>query len=424
MDMRSVRAAMLTAAVLLPLGGLSAAVEAETSLANLQGPGRQGPAGGVASPGTVAAPTVRGGESAAGLARRLDLTYEDGGTYVLLSDSAVRVRVYPNTHMISLDGQDQTLRGYMQRGPAGVLVPGPAVQLIEAHVGAARARRQALLAPPAPPPVLAPLARLPAPKPAALPSPARPTAAPGAPSVTPDPGWAVAPTGRAWRWIVLHHSDDTSGCLSKYHQVHLDKGWEHGCGYHFVIGNGTQSGDGAVEVSNRWRQQLQGAHAKTDDNLFNEHGVGICLVGNFEEGTARPTAAQMRSLVRLVQFLIDRYDIRPSNVIGHSQCKPTACPGKNFPWAELRAQLRPARKAAPLGAPAAEGGARPLRPLAPVALAPVPSGAAPASTAPARGPLAAPTGLPSSALPAAATPPARAPAMPLGPPPADAVPAR
>jgi hypothetical protein len=158
--------------------------------------------------------------------------------------------------------------------------------------------------------------------------------------------------------------------MSKYHQGHLDKGWEHGCGYHFVIGNGTQSGDGEVEASQRWRQQLQGAHAKTPDNQFNEHGIGICLVGNFELGTSRPTAAQMRSLLRLSQWLMDRYDIPLANVKGHCHCKATCCPGKNFPWTELRAGLRDPRRLA-AGTPAPVPGTLAQRTPAPAGGAPV-----------------------------------------------------
>jgi hypothetical protein len=272
---------------------------------------------------------------------------------VLLSDDLCRVRVYPGSHVISLDGQEQTLRGLMVREVQGVLIPGPAAGIIEGHVLSARAARMA----PPPSPVPAPPPVTPRAAPSTVAPPVVPVVSPAAPAklgaVSPDPGWVVSPTAREWKLVVVHHSDDQSGCMAKYHQVHLDKGWENGCGYHFVIGNGSQSGDGEVEPSRRWLLQMQGAHAKTPDNHFNDHGIGICLVGDFEHGTGRPTGAQMRALTRLVQWLMDRYDIRLANVRGHCHCGATCCPGKNFPWTELRSRLRDPARASIAQAPAA-----------------------------------------------------------------------
>jgi N-acetyl-anhydromuramyl-L-alanine amidase AmpD len=320
-----------------------------------------------AAPASAVVSVVRGPESTAALARRLGVTHQDDGSSVLLTRGGSRVRVYPGTHVISFDGQDRSLRGLMARGPHGVMLPGPAAAMIEQHLAKSAVvrseRDEPAAAKDAPKKTAA--AKTPGLKPLKLaPLPEMPKAAPAvAPaaertgSVKPDAGWDVAATDRAWRWIVLHHSDDVCGSLDKYHRVHLDKGWEHGCGYHFVIGNGSKSGDGQVEVSQRWTRQLHGAHAKTDDNLFNDFGIGICLVGDFERGGSRPSAAQMRALIRLTQWLLDRYDLPVSAVRGHCHCKPTCCPGKNFPWAELKAGLRePARRttaAAPGAAPAA-----------------------------------------------------------------------
>ena len=91
-----------------------------------------------------------------------------------------------------------------------------------------------------------------------------------------------------------------------FDKEHRAKGWD-GVGYHFVIGNGTNTGDGQIEVAPRWPIQKWGAHAKTPDNRYNEYGIGICLVGNFD--TARPTAKQMQSLEKLVAYLMQTYHI-------------------------------------------------------------------------------------------------------------------
>ena len=153
-----------------------------------------------------------------------------------------------------------------------------------------------------------------------------------------DPSWVPSIAERSWKYIVVHHSDDTSGCCAKYDSVHRGKGWENGCGYDFVVGNGTQSGDGEIEVGPRWARQIQGAHAKTADNRYNEAGIGIVLVGDFEHG-GKPTARQYEALVRLTRWLMSRYGIGADAVLRHGDCKSTACPGKNFPWAKFSADV-------------------------------------------------------------------------------------
>ena len=69
-----------------------------------------------------------------------------------------------------------------------------------------------------------------------------------------------------------------------------------GIGYHFVIGNGRGMEDGQVEPTFRWKQQLAGAHA--GQRRHNESGIGICLIGNFDE--APPTAKQLSALKELL----------------------------------------------------------------------------------------------------------------------------
>ena len=75
------------------------------------------------------------------------------------------------------------------------------------------------------------------------------------------PGWKVHTT-RRWRYIVVHHSAGPTGSAAVFHRWHLKRGWR-GLGYHFVIGNGTGSRDGEVEVGFRWRDQIDGADRKS-----------------------------------------------------------------------------------------------------------------------------------------------------------------
>ena len=97
------------------------------------------------------------------------------------------------------------------------------------------------------------------------------------------------------------------------------------------------AGGGAIEIGPRWRRQMTGAHCSTQDNRYNEHGIGICLVGDFQ--VEHPTPAQMASLVRLVGYLSATCGIAPANIRVHGDLKSTLCPGKNFSMAELQSGL-------------------------------------------------------------------------------------
>ncbi len=137
---------------------------------------------------------------------------------------------------------------------------------------------------------------------------------------------------RDWKYIVLHHSGSVSGSAAEFDKFHrVTRGWENGLGYHFVIGNGNGSGDGQIEIGSRWINQIDGAHAGVQE--YNHYGIGICLVGNFNESS--PTAAQMASLSALVEYLQQRCHIPSENIVMHRHFRQTECPGRNFPYYKL-----------------------------------------------------------------------------------------
>lgn len=143
-----------------------------------------------------------------------------------------------------------------------------------------------------------------------------------------------------WTAIVIHHSATTNGNAAIFDKWHRQGNYWEGVGYDFVIGNGTDSDDGQVEVTFRWRRQITGAHCKTPNNWANKNAVGICLVGNFNE--SMPTARQIQSLLNLIRFLQNRYNIPQSRIYGHKNtpgARVTDCPGKNFPMARLKSML-------------------------------------------------------------------------------------
>jgi len=145
---------------------------------------------------------------------------------------------------------------------------------------------------------------------------------------------------RKWTAIVIHHSGTKQGNAAIFDKWHKEgRHWE-GVGYDFVIGNGTNSADGKVEVTFRWREQRTGAHCKTPNNWANKYAIGICLVGNFDQTS--PTRRQIQSLVKLIRFLQNRYGIPKSRIYGHNTtpgANKTDCPGKKFPMAWLKSML-------------------------------------------------------------------------------------
>lgn len=144
-----------------------------------------------------------------------------------------------------------------------------------------------------------------------------------------------------WKGIVIHHSAASYGDALHEDKVHRSRGFD-SLGYHFVINNGLRKrgygkADGLVQVGERWLKQLTGAHCRENgdsSNYYNEHTIGICLIGDFEK--TRPTQQQMRSLSKLVRFLKSRYRIPSRQIKGHGDIKPTKCPGKNFSISQFK----------------------------------------------------------------------------------------
>jgi LysM repeat protein len=135
---------------------------------------------------------------------------------------------------------------------------------------------------------------------------------------------------RVWRHIVVHHSGTKTGNAKIFDYFHRRvRGMENGMAYHFVIGNGTESGDGEIEVGERWTRQLQGGHVRSEAQ--NEVSIGICLVGNFESD--QPTRKQIASLIELVTYLRSLQKKPSLTFFMHRDINitPTTCPGRRFP---------------------------------------------------------------------------------------------
>lgn len=149
-----------------------------------------------------------------------------------------------------------------------------------------------------------------------------------------EPGWVPA-IGISDRWtcLVIHHSASDRASPEAMDHAHRLRGWDE-LGYHFVIGNGIGYPDGEVFVGPRWTKQKHGAHCKVPGNYYNEHGVGICLMGDLEEHP--PTERQMQSLAQLVMFLEAQCNFGQDRILTHGGITgKTRCPGRYFSLNDL-----------------------------------------------------------------------------------------
>ena len=148
----------------------------------------------------------------------------------------------------------------------------------------------------------------------------------------PDDLFSPPKADRPWKFVVLHHSASSSGGYGSIDREHRKRlGWD-GCGYHFVIGNGSETPDGRIEVAQRWVNQKLGVHCRDGkDPDMSEYGIGICLVGDLE--STPPTEKQVAAARALVAYLGDRYHIAADHTETHAHLanSPTTCPGRLFP---------------------------------------------------------------------------------------------
>jgi len=136
-----------------------------------------------------------------------------------------------------------------------------------------------------------------------------------------------------WKYIVVHNSGTRQGNARIFDVYHRNvRKMQNGLAYHFVIGNGNSSGDGEIEIGNRWTRQINGGHVASD--YLNDIALGICLVGDLNRD--KPTNAQFGALDELITYLrirVGKIKGKSTIVKGHKEInpKPTDCPGDRFP---------------------------------------------------------------------------------------------
>jgi N-acetyl-anhydromuramyl-L-alanine amidase AmpD len=147
--------------------------------------------------------------------------------------------------------------------------------------------------------------------------------------------------GRAWRFIIIHHSAAAAAPAKASAPGRPEGPSEDGVPYHFIIHRAAGPADGQVTATQQWIEQLDGASGRpTDRPDLGGDGIHICLVGDFDH--QKPTARQMTSLQLLVMSLRDRYNIPLELIVGHSEINNTHCPGMLFPMEAFLMDVREA----------------------------------------------------------------------------------
>jgi N-acetyl-anhydromuramyl-L-alanine amidase AmpD len=135
-----------------------------------------------------------------------------------------------------------------------------------------------------------------------------------------------------WKFIIVHNSGTRQGSarVFDYYHRHVRR-MRNGLAYHFVIGNGTSTRNGQIEIGDRWTRQMRGGHVHSD--YMNNIGLGICLVGDFNRD--QPTRAQLEACEELIKYLQERCGAK-MQVRPHREVNPprwaTDCPGDVFPY--------------------------------------------------------------------------------------------
>ncbi|AWN17331.1 N-acetylmuramoyl-L-alanine amidase [Salinisphaera sp. LB1] len=143
------------------------------------------------------------------------------------------------------------------------------------------------------------------------------------------------------RFLVLHYTSDRAGrALTVLTGPHVS--------VHYLVGPEPTTRDGAPIVRQLLPEDERAWHAGASSwagrHHINDTSIGIEIVNLGPIDTPgeprrwQPyTDAQIRAVIALAHDIVTRYDIKPANVVGHSDIAPQRKidPGPAFPWHRL-----------------------------------------------------------------------------------------
>jgi len=123
--------------------------------------------------------------------------------------------------------------------------------------------------------------------------------------------------------VIVHHSADpfrrSSGAVQQIQIDHQSWGWVD-VGYNFLITEVGEICEGRPEVDGL---PAIGSYSSGADS----RRIGICLLGNFQEGHDHVDKDQLAALVKLCRWCAIHYSIQSLLISGHRDHRTTACPG-------------------------------------------------------------------------------------------------
>ena len=136
-----------------------------------------------------------------------------------------------------------------------------------------------------------------------------------------------------WKSIIIHHSGVSGESLEEIREHYSRMGFSR-LPFHFLIFR-----NGKIQATRAWRRQER--CEQTLDDYFNRTSIAVCVVGNFSKEENAPLPAQMRSLRKLVRFLMRCFKIQKLDVLPCREVDDTTeSPGKYFPWMGFLRSLR------------------------------------------------------------------------------------
>lgn len=131
-------------------------------------------------------------------------------------------------------------------------------------------------------------------------------------------------------FIIIHHTGAWEKNPQQVKDYHLSLGWRD-VGYNYLV-------DYAGQVHVGRSLDIGGAHCRAGD--MNRRGIGVALLGNFEEKP--PTKNQVNSLYALCAALCTEKQIHPDKILGHREVPgaATLCPGQHLDLSAVRRVVR------------------------------------------------------------------------------------
>ena len=125
------------------------------------------------------------------------------------------------------------------------------------------------------------------------------------------------------QYLILHHAD-MNGSIQAVNQVHLNEGFTI-IGYNYYVRK-----DGGIFKGRPENARGENCYG------YNTKSISICAEGNFMIDIM--SAAQKASIIWLGQNIESRYNHKLI-VKGHKEMLATACPGANYPLADIKNKI-------------------------------------------------------------------------------------